>query len=217
MCTSARSWPEADEAARRGAAARQDAVWCHLPVVPLQTRRCLLGLIPVSVVAVLTQAERVAEFAAKAAALGGITWVTLVVSGFLTLAACVFSLPVTLVVCGFLTLVACVFVRRGCRRPGGRRRQELRPFGPCLRRFRGRSWPGVRRTRLFCHIHHATVTVHAGGSLCGLRAGCPSPLIQPSSPAARDPRAAAAPAVVAWSPGNEQSLLWLASPSGPGG
>src|SRR4051794_20779609 len=161
--------------AHRGAAARQDAVWCHLPVVPLHTRRCLLGLIPVSSVAVLTQAERVAEFAANAAALGGITRVTLVVSDFLTLAACVVSPRVTLVVSdfltlaacvvsprvtlvvsGFLTLVACVFLRRGCRRLDVRRRQELRPFGPCLRRLRGRSWPGVRRTRLFCHIHHAT-------------------------------------------------------------
>src|SRR3954469_13078546 len=108
MCASARSWPEADEAARRGAAARQDAVWCHLPVVPLHTRRCLLGLIPVSSVAVLTQAERVAEFAANAAALGGITRVTLVVSDFLTLAACVVSPRVTLVVSDFLTLAACV-------------------------------------------------------------------------------------------------------------
>src|SRR3954467_10767516 len=183
MCASAQSWPEADEAARRGAAARQDAVWCHLPVVPLLTRRCLLGLIPVSSVAVLPQAERVAEFAAEAAALGGITWVTLVVSGFRALAACVFSRPVTLgvcgflalaawvfsgpftlvvcgfralaacvfsgpvtlVVCGFRALAACLFSLRGCRRPDVRRRQELRPFGPCLRRFRGRSWPGVRR------------------------------------------------------------------------
>src|SRR5690349_9382619 len=142
---------QADEAVRTAAAARRDAVWCHLPAVPLHTRRYLLGFIPVSLVAVMTQAEFVAEPAAEAAALGGITWVTLVVSGFLTLAAGAFILPVTLVACGGLTLIAYVFLRRGCRRPDVRRGLELRLFGPCLRRLRGGSWPRVRRTRLFTH------------------------------------------------------------------
>src|SRR4051812_37845560 len=111
----------------------------------------------------MTQAQFAAQLAAEAAALGGITLVTLVVSGFLTLVAYVFILSITLVVSGFLTLVAYVFILRGRRRPDVRRGSELRLFGPCLPRFRGKSWPSVRRTRLLFHTYllpSSTVTIH---------------------------------------------------------
>jgi hypothetical protein len=123
-------------------------------------RAYLLGLIPVSLVAVMAQAQFAAEFTAETAALSGITSVTLVVSDFLTLVAYVLTLSLTLVVPGFLTLVAYVFILRGCRCLNVRRGSELCRFGPRLRRFRGRSWPSVRRARLFFHTYHATVTVH---------------------------------------------------------
>ena len=114
-------------------------------------RAYLLGLIPVGLVAVMTQAQFAAEFAAEAAVLGGITSVPLVVSDFLTLVAYVFIPSLTLVGSGFLTLVAYVFILRGCRCLNVRRGSELCRFGPRLLRFRGRNWPSVRRTRLFFH------------------------------------------------------------------
>ena len=72
----------------------------------------LLGLVPVGLIAVMTQAQFVAQFAAEAAARGGITLVTLVVSGSLTLVAYAFIPLVTLVVSGSLTLLAYVFIVR---------------------------------------------------------------------------------------------------------
>jgi hypothetical protein len=134
-----------------------------------------IGLIPVSLVAVMTQTKFAADFAAEAAAPGGITAVTLiasgfvalvayvlilpvtlVASGFVALVAYVLILPVTLVASGFLTLIAYVLILRGCRRPDVRGGSDLRRFNPRRPRFRGRGWLSVRRTRLFSHEYHAT-------------------------------------------------------------
>jgi hypothetical protein len=153
--------------------------WAARAVLP-SIQPYLLGLIPVSLVAVMTQAQCAAEFAAEAAALGGIAWVTLVVSDLLALVAYVFVLPVTPVVSDLLALVAYVFILpvtpvvsdllalvayvfilRGCRRPEVRRGSKLRRFGTRLRRFRGERWPSVRSTGLLFHACHATVTIHA--------------------------------------------------------
>jgi hypothetical protein len=134
-----------------------------------------IGLSPVSLVAVMTQTKFTADFAAEAAAPGGITAVTLVASGFVALVAYVLILPVTLVASGFVALVAYVLILpvtlvasgfvalvayvlilRGCRRPDVRGGSNLRRFNPRRPGFRGRGWPSVRRTRLFSHTYHAT-------------------------------------------------------------
>jgi hypothetical protein len=104
-----------------------------------------IGLIPVSLVAVMTQPKFAAQFAAETAALGGITSVTLVASGFLALVAS-----------GFLALVASVLILRGCRGLDVRRGSDLRRFGPRRPRFRGRGRPSACRTRLFFHTYHAS-------------------------------------------------------------
>src|SRR4051794_25506105 len=80
-----------------------------------------VGLIPVCLVAVMTQPKLAAHFAAETAALGGITSVGLVACGFLGLVASGFLALVAsgflgLVASGFLALVASVLILRGCRR-----------------------------------------------------------------------------------------------------
>src|SRR3954447_3092886 len=110
-----------------------------------------IGLIPVSLVAVMTQPKFAAQFAAETAALGRITSVTLVASGF-----------VALVASGFLALVASGFlIRRGCRGLDVRRGSDLRRFGPRRPRFRGRGRPSACRTGLFFHTYHASGYGHA--------------------------------------------------------
>jgi hypothetical protein len=128
-----------------------------------------IGLIPVSLVAVMTQPKFAAQFAAETAALGGITSVTLVASGFLALVASGFLALVAsgflalvasgflaLVASGFLALVASVLILRGCRGLDVRRGSDLRRFGPRRPRFRGRGRPSACRTRLFFHTYHAS-------------------------------------------------------------
>jgi hypothetical protein len=120
-----------------------------------------IGLIPVSLVAVMTQPKFAAQFAAETAALGRITSVTLVASGFLALVASGFLALVAsgflaLVASGFLALVASVLILRGCRGLDVRRGSDLRRFGPRRPRFRGRGRPSACRTRLLFHAYHAS-------------------------------------------------------------
>src|SRR5947209_15248280 len=136
-----------------------------------------VGLIPVGLVAVMTQPQCAAQFVAETAALGGITSVALGASGFLALGASGFlalgaSGFLALGASGFLALGASgflalgapgvialgasVLIRCGCRRLDVRRGSDLRRFGPRRPRFRGRGWPSACRTRLFSHAHHAT-------------------------------------------------------------
>src|SRR3954454_20475931 len=136
------------------------------------------GLIPVSLVAVMTQPKFAAQFAAETAALGRITSVALVASDFLAVVASGFLAMVAsgflalvasgflaLVASGFLALVASGFlvlvgsgfpIRRGCRGLDVRRGSDLRRFGPRRPRFRGRGRPSACRTRLFFHTSHAS-------------------------------------------------------------
>src|SRR4051794_4235788 len=110
----------------------------------------------------MTQPKCAAQFAAETAALGRITSVTLVASGFLALVASGFLALVAsgflaLVASGFLALVASGFlIRRGCRGLDVRRGSDLRRFGPRRPRFRGRGRPSACRTRLFFHTYHAS-------------------------------------------------------------
>src|SRR3954466_12125995 len=102
----------------------------------------------------MTQPKCAAQFAAETAALGRITSVTLVASGFLALVA---SGLLALVASGSLALVASGFlIRRGCRGLDVRRGSDLRRFGPRRPRFRGRGRPSACRTRLFFHTYHAS-------------------------------------------------------------
>src|SRR3954449_5877479 len=101
----------------------------------------------------MTQPKCAAQFAAETAALGRITSVRLVASGFLALVASGF---LALVASGFLALVASVLIRRGCRGLDVRRGSDLRRFGPRRPRFRGRGRPSACRTRLFSHTYHAS-------------------------------------------------------------
>ncbi|MCW2899548.1 MAG: hypothetical protein JWO67_1813, partial [Streptosporangiaceae bacterium] len=56
-------------------------------------------------------------------------------------------------IAGARTLIAGARTLRGCRRPGVRRGgSDLRRLGPRLRRLRGRSRPGVCRTRLLVRL-----------------------------------------------------------------
>ena len=112
-----------------------------------------IGLIPVSLVAVMTQPKFAAQFAAETAALGRITSVRLVASGFLALVASGF---LALVASGFLDLVASVLILRGCRGLDVRRGSDLRRLGPRRPRFRGGGRPSACRTRLFFHTYHAS-------------------------------------------------------------
>src|SRR3954471_7022749 len=108
----------------------------------------------------MTQPKCAAQFAAETAALGRITSVTLVASGFLALVASGF---LALVASGFLALVASGFlIRRGCRGLDVRRGSDLRRFGPRRPRFRGRGRPSACRTRLFFHTYHASGYGRAG-------------------------------------------------------
>src|SRR3954452_3304512 len=125
----------------------------HAVALPRFRYDLSIGLIPVSLVAVMTQPKFAAQFAAETAALGRITSVTLVASGFLALVASGF---LALVASGFLALVAAVLIRRGCRGLDVRRGSDLRRFGPRRPRFRGRGRPGACRTRLFFHTYHAS-------------------------------------------------------------
>src|SRR4051794_5948285 len=122
----------------------------------------------------MTQPEFAAQFAAETAALGRITPVTLVASGFLAPVASGFLAPVASgflapvasgflapVASGFLALVASVLILRGCRGLDVRRGSDLRRFGPRRPRFRGRGRPSACRTRLFFHTHHASGCGHA--------------------------------------------------------
>src|SRR3954452_18556625 len=123
----------------------------HAVALPRFRYDLSIGLIPVSLVAVMTQPKCAAQFAAETAALGRITSVTLVASGFLALVASGFlalvasgflalvaSGSLALVASGSLALVASVLIRRGCRGLDVRRGSDLRRFGPRRPRFRGR-------------------------------------------------------------------------------
>src|SRR5438309_12076018 len=144
-----------------------------------------VGLIPVGLVAVMTQPQCAAQFVAETAALGGITSVALGASGVLALGASgvlalgapgvlalgapgvlalgapgVIALGapgvIALGASGVIALGAPGVIRCGCRRLDVRRGSDLRRFGPRRPRFRGRGWPSACRTRLFSHAHHAT-------------------------------------------------------------
>src|SRR3954449_11384678 len=109
----------------------------------------------------MTQPKCAAQFAAETAALGRITLVTLVASGFLALVASGFLALVAsgflaLVASGFLALVASVLILRGCRGLDVRRGSDLRRFGPRRPRFRGRGPPSTCRTRLLFHTSPAS-------------------------------------------------------------
>src|SRR3954452_380672 len=128
----------------------------HAVALPRFRYDLSIGLIPVSLVAVMTQPKFAAQFAAETAALGRITSVTLAASGFLAPVAPGFLAPVApgflapvasgflaAVAPGFLALVAAVLIRRGCRGLDVRRGSDLRRLGPRRPRFRGRGRPST--------------------------------------------------------------------------